>query len=573
VNKKRTIWAVIITFVVGASLYAYYNCTNQKATEQDSKQNQAFTTAIARHGDLTILTSGAGEVIPSAEIGLIFDQGGTILEVPVQVGDQVEAGQILAVLRSDKSKADLAAEITAAELAVVQAQGALDDLHANAEMATAQALIAFEDAQISWEDLLDLEVEKAQALQAAAYAEEAIANAEMLLYIYDSSPSEDEIYTAYASWLFKQERLDDLTKQVNATILKMKGVSQIQQDRFEDQLMQLNLQQANQRLVVEDAVYRINTIDAIADPLDVTVAESQLATAQAELAAAKKEYETLSEGPKPGELAVSEARLVEAQAAWERVQDGPDPDEVTRLETQLEKAELDLEILREESAVIELRAPINSTVTAVNLSVGDRIDLNSTSGSAQGETSSAQTEREIIEQILFGNLNSNNASDDSLITIADQSQPLLEIYIDESDFTQVAVGYPVEIMFDALPGEVFTGEIIEISPKLETISNVNALRTVVLLDAASYAKPSALPIGLTAQVDVIAGQTFDAVIIPVEALVEVSPGEYIVYVIENDQPQPRKVIVGLVDFTSAEIIDGLRTGEVVAIGYENNTGN
>ena len=327
---------------------------------------------------------------------MIFDQGGTVLEVSVQVGDQVEAGQILAILQSDKTETDLAAEIAAAELAVVQAQTALDDFHENADLAAAQALIAFEEAQLALKDLQDLALEKAQALQAAAYAEDAIGNAEMLLYIYASSPSEDEIYTAYASWLFKQERLDDLTKQVNATLLKMKGVSQSQQNRFEDQLMQLNLQQANQRLVVEDAVYRIDTIDAAADPLDVAVAESQLATAQAELAAAQKEYETLSAGPKPGELALSEARLAEAQAVWERVQDGPNPDEVAHLEIQLEKAKLDLEILREESTVIELIAPIDSTVTALNLSVGDRIDLDSTSDSAQGETSSAQTEMDII---------------------------------------------------------------------------------------------------------------------------------------------------------------------------------
>ena len=149
----------------------------------------------------------------------------------------------------------------------------------------------------------------------------------------------------------------------------------------------------------------------------------------------------------------------------------------------------------------------------------------------------------------------------------------MKIYIDESDFTQVGVGYPVEIIFDAFPNEVFTGEIIEIGPSLETVSNVNALRTVVLLDETSYAKPNVLPIGLSALVDVIAGQTFDAVLVPVEALIEVSPGEYMVYVVQNDQPQPREVSVGLVDFTSAEIIDGLRTGEVVAIGYENNTGN
>jgi HlyD family secretion protein len=573
VKKKRTIWVVIITLMMGASLWVYYYQTTQKSNRQSAEQNNPFQTAVARTGDLAILASGSGQVIPDSQIGLNFDQSGTVLEVLVDVGDQVMAGDALARLQSDKTEAELAAEIAAAELAVIQAQGTLDDLYETAEMDAAQALIEFEDAQLALEDLKDLELEKAQALQTAAYAEEAIANAEMLLYIYNSSPSEDEIYTAYASWLFKQETLDDLTKQVNATLLKMKGVGKTQKDRFEGQLLQLNLQQANQRLVVEDAIYRINTIDAAADPLDVAVAESQLATSQAELAAAQKEYEILSAGPKPGEIAIAEASLAEAQATWERIKDGPGPNDVALLQTQLEEAQLELEILRQGSTVVNLIAPIDSTVIALNVNVGDRIDLGTDTSSSDTGTSNTQSEIDFIEEMLFGSSTSSSADDGSLVTIADLSQPLLEIYIDETDFEKVAVGYPVEVTFDALPDENFTGKIIEISPSLESVSNVQAIRSLVLLDAASYAKPNPLPIGLNAQIDVIAGQTTNAVLVPVEALVEVSPGEYIVYVVENDQPEPREVSVGLVDFTSAEIIDGLSAGEVVALGYQNNTGN
>jgi len=43
-------------------------------------------------------------------------------------------------------------------------------------------------------------------------------------------------------------------------------------------------------------------------------------------------------------------------------------------------------------------------------------------------------------------------------------------------------------------------------------------------------------------------------------------------VIENDQPQLRKVSVGLIDYTSAEIIAGLSAGETIAIGYADSIG-
>ena len=55
-------------------------------------------------------------------------------------------------------------------------------------------------------------------------------------------------------------------------------------------------------------------------------------------------------------------------------------------------------------------------------------------------------------------------------------------------------------------------------------------------------------------------------LIPVEALRELGPGEYAVFVVENDEPKLRVVSVGLVDFTSAEITNGLEAGEVVTTG-------
>jgi HlyD family secretion protein len=574
VKKKRAIWLVVFTLVVGASLWAYYYQITRKSNQQSAEQSLSFQTAVARTGDLTISASGSGQVTPDSQIGLNFNESGTVIEVLARVGQEVKAGDVLVRLQSDKTEAQLAAEVAAAELTVVQAQQDLDDLYATAESDAAQTLIELENAQYALADVADLELEKANALQAAASAEEAITTAEMQLYIYNSVPSEEEIYTAYASLLFKQEDLERLQKQVTTAISKLKGVrDDLQRSRMEEQLMQLNLQLANQVIVVENATYKLNSLSTAADPLDVAVVEKQMATAQAELAAAQNEYQLLAAGPKPGDVAIAETNLAAAQAAWERIKDGPDPDQVALLQTQLQEAQLELDILRQESTVVNLIAPIDSTVIALNVNVGDRVDLGTDTSNTDTGTSNTQSEMDFIEAMLFGSSASSSTDDNSLVTIADLSQPLLEIYIDETDFQKVAVGYPVEVTFDAFPDETFTGKIIEISPSLESVSNVQAIVARVRLDVTSYAKPNPLPIGLNAQVEVIAGQATNAVLVPVEALVEVSPGVYIVYVVENNQPQPRNVSVGLIDFTSAEITEGLSVGEVVALDYKNNTGN
>jgi multidrug efflux pump subunit AcrA (membrane-fusion protein) len=82
----------------------------------------------------------------------------------------------------------------------------------------------------------------------------------------------------------------------------------------------------------------------------------------------------------------------------------------------------------------------------------------------------------------------------------------------------------------------------------------------------SMDKAQKLPLGLNATVDIIAGQTSDAVLVPVEAIREISPGEYGVYVIQGEGVELRHVSIGLMDFTSAEISSGLAAGETVALG-------
>ena len=72
--------------------------------------------------------------------------------------------------------------------------------------------------------------------------------------------------------------------------------------------------------------------------------------------------------------------------------------------------------------------------------------------------------------------------------------------------------------------------------------------------------------GMNAMVDVIGGKAENALLVPVEALRELSPGSYSVFVMEDGQLQMRSVEVGLMDFSYAEIISGLKQGDRVSTG-------
>jgi hypothetical protein len=55
-------------------------------------------------------------------------------------------------------------------------------------------------------------------------------------------------------------------------------------------------------------------------------------------------------------------------------------------------------------------------------------------------------------------------------------------------------------------------------------------------------------------------------LVPVEALKELAPGSYSVFVVVDGQLNPRPVQVGLMDISYAEITSGLEQGEIVSTG-------
>jgi len=282
----------------------------------------------------------------------------------------------------------------------------------------------------------------------------------------------------------------------------------------------------------DEAVRNYNAMTSTGSELDQSVAAAELATAQAALADAERAWERAKEGPSQGEIALAEAEQALAQAEWARLEDGADPEDVALAEAELANSQANLALALEKQAVVELASPMNGTIVDISAEVGETLNAEA-----------------------------------KFITIADLNQPRLEVYLDETDIENVATGYEVEVIFDAFPDDVFFGHVIEVDPSLYSTSNVTTIKTLVQLDLESYSKPRDLPIGLNAAVDVIGGRAENAVLIPVEALRELGPDEFAVFVVGDDgEPKLRTVEVGIMDFTSAEIISGVDAGEVVTTG-------
>jgi len=518
--RNRKLWWLVIALllVLAGSVTAYQVWLKPESETASTPQVQ---TAVARRGELVVFASGAGQVIPATEISAGFDESGTLAELLVKVGDQVEAGQILARLQTNQSADEIALALAEAELNVLTAQQSLDDILANSTLVAAQALLDVESAEQALEDLQDNSLSLAQSLQAVAEAEESVRNAERIYNSVRLPADQNTIATAYAELVLAEKKLKD------------------QHDKFDDYVnkpdndlgkasQQLKLSAAQQ--AYDQALRYYNAATGTGSELDLESASADLAAAQARLAEAQRELERVEAGPTPGELALAEAKLAVAQATYARLKDGPDPVNIALAEAELTNAKARLVVAQEDQAVLELVAPMDGTVLSIDASLGETIGTG------------------------------------SIITLADLSRPMLDVYLDETDIDKVGIGFETEVVFDSLPDFTFTGKVVEVNPSLQRVSNIDAVLVKVQLDADSFSKPQSLPVGSNASVDVIGGRIENAVLVPVEALRELGPDEYAVFVMQDGEPKLRPVTVDLMDFTSAAITSGIQPGDVVTTG-------
>jgi len=116
----------------------------------------------------------------------------------------------------------------------------------------------------------------------------------------------------------------------------------------------------------------------------------------------------------------------------------------------------------------------------------------------------------------------------------------------------------VAITFDALPGQSFRGQVLEVPLQGTLTSNVVTYQVPVSLEGEEGA--AILP-GMTANVTVITGERTDALLLPILALQQDESGYYVI--LEDGTAAP--VEVGLDDGTYVEVVGGLIEGDRVLV--------
>ncbi|MFZ5597930.1 MAG: HlyD family secretion protein [Bacillota bacterium] len=346
---------------------------------------------------------------------------------------------------------------------------------------------------------------------------------------------------------------------------------------------QYNQQMAN----LKSAEAKLALARAGATKEDIAQAEENVNLARINLEQAKSDFDRNDELFKSGALSgadrdkyendykLAEVKLRQAQAQLDALKAGSRPEDILAAEAQVEAARAQVEAAGNNLDSARLVSPADGVIGLVSAVVGQR-----TNGG-----------------------NSNNSADGFITLISTGLK--VEAMVNEADVGKAAVGQKATFTVNSYPGREFLGTVESISPKAETVSNVQLYRVVIALDK----QEPDLKVGMPANVNIIINQRENVVTVPKTAVTYAARNmagqtgstasgdgssagnrmenrqgtggwkpeqgsrsgatgerDVAVFVMENGKRVLRQIKVGIDDSTNYEVIEGLKEGELLVIG-------
>jgi HlyD family secretion protein len=498
--KKWIIIIVVLVVLAGA----FYLLGPARAQRQAASASGLQTTTASR-GSLTASVGATGIVRANQTAILSWQTTGTVGEINVQVGEMIQAEQLLASLESTS----LQQSVILAQADLVNAQRALDDL-LNSNSQKAQAQQAVENARQALEDAKNPELAQAKALEAIAFAEKAVQDAERNVRWLGSPATQSLIDEAQAQVVIVKDRLD--TAQEKFDPYANRPESNLTRARLQSELAQV-------QQLYDAAVRQLNNLQGTASETDQAVAKADLATARAQLLQAQREWERIKDGTSPAELALLEAQLADAERELERVQDGAAPEDILAAQARVDAAQATINLAR-------LTAPFAGTITDVMIKPGDQ----ATPGTMA-------------------------------FRLDDLTHLLIDVSVSEVDINRIQIGQPVSLTFDAIQGKEYSGEISKVD-QVGTNNQgiVDFTVTVELNNPDEQVKT-----GMTAAVNIVVNQLEDVLLVPNRA-VRIRDGKRVVFILSDGQAMPVEINLGASSDVNSEVISGdLREGDTIVL--------
>jgi multidrug resistance efflux pump len=298
-------------------------------------------------------TLEASGVVEAVQVKVSPQVPGQVMNVLVEEGDQVKKGDLLISLDSSQLQAQLnqassilqqaqlsyhllasggsinqhAAAVARAEIEMVTAEQALEDLYKNAALISAEAQQRLAAARDNLDD----------------------ARYKWTINQPGNRVSPEELKKAEAQLLIAKKEMDSKRERRNNAL-----------DGIQEAQAQILLTAAINNY--QQAAWYVKWIKEGADEIEMALLDADVALAEANLAIAENDYEKVKDGPDPDDVAKTEAAVAYATAQLEMAKYGPGEEELALAQAQIDQAQAAYDLLDIQLGLTEITAPSEGTV-------------------------------------------------------------------------------------------------------------------------------------------------------------------------------------------------------------------
>lgn len=487
------------------------------------------TTAKVARSSVSSKVTGTGALRAITEQSLGFETGGKLTQLNATVGQEVQAGQVLA---------------------------AIDDFDAQSSLRKAQAALDREQAALD-------RIEDAERVDATSDDAE---SAEEILEATEAQA--DEINSVNAEAV---EQADRRVTVARANLRRVETAHRADATRCRKSLggdSRRKPGEVNQPGGLEGELFVPAPVESAAcdrarkSEAAVAEAASQVSEAIVAAQAAQQKRNTDKAAQR---VAVENARR-EARAAKHEAEDAENsrPHDIDEQEAIVEEAQAEVSIAARDVENTVLRAPVSGKVAAINGTIGEYIN------SGSPATPLAPGSRVSLPDVTTGvgpgldTSKGDRPGGSAFMVLDDVNSFQVVVPFEESDAARVQPNQKVELTFDSVPDLTRMGTVVAVAPTGTNIQDVtNYYVTVVLNEVDPRLKE-----GQTAQANVIIGELSDVLVVPSSA-VQQGGRTGVVTVLEPDGVQRQvQVQLGMTGDGVVQILSGLREGQEVVIADE-----
>jgi HlyD family secretion protein len=515
--KRKSILPSVALFLLAALLLA--SCARA------STSSSTTTTGVGTVTQITVVTTvdATGSIAPRQLASIPWQTSGTVASVDAQIGQAVQAADILARL----DPATVSGSVASAQANLADAQNAYNQVARPDEATVSAAVQTLASAFTSWQqaqNTLSMQLGLFQAsgnsslYNAWYYNDITLVAAQNELPLANASIDVQAYYQAAltsAQLAIQLANAQALATANPGQSLLAQRVSDLHQALTDSQSTQATLKAVLTSTQAEQVDSRVEKLMAYEK------------SAQAFIASVSGSYQNAIK--LTGSLATFQQAGQKVSAAilslysLERI---PDP-------AAYAKANASLQTAQQAANALYLLAPFEGTVGALYAQPGDFVTANSTGA-----------------------------------VVLDRSKLFVTVQVQESKLVQLAIGDLATVTLEALPDLKLTGKVVAIDPVGVANQGVVYYNVRVELDQAD----SQIPLDATADVTIQAGDPKQELAVPVAAVQNDSTGEYVYVVAADGSSQRVDVVSGQIQADDTVVVQGnLKVGDKVLLLQSSST--